>query len=401
MSSESGYYYVESAEEIRARRCAAAEARCGRLRQRLEALRFQADAAALTYGASVVAACRFPRALSGIGRDADRAERDVDAFEREIEAAASRFDAAIGSARAKAMSAALSTSLDALVRPATSAASTPSAASSKVSTSKAKPAGATDWRSGVAEEVERVMSRVTGDVATKAMSDLNGLVKRIGAETSEDRSRALVLTLREGTQQIREVQAALAVTRKEVERLLCLLDGLDGDAVTHARTRLSGHLTARPLPPGLSVEIESVAAAAVRERDREFVAIAAAEALAELGYRVESGFEIGVADGSGGIARLPDSDTHGIRIRDDDGMLSINVVKFGETSSVSDAIIEQKFCDDSARIRRELAAKGVQVDLRPHRGAGIVPLQVLRRSPRPDRSTGSGASHDVGSTRAR
>lgn len=396
MSSESGYYYVESAEEIRARRCAAAESRCARLRERLDLIRTQIEAAALTYGSTVVTATRLPRAVTRVAHDADRADREVDDFEREVEAAGSRLESALRDARSKAVSSVLAASLKAVVAPTASART---AAVSPAAT--AKVPGAEDWRNSVREEVERVMGRIAGDVDPSTVSELTALVRRISEETSADRAGALVLSLRERTQTIRETQAAVISSRAEVERLMRLLDGLEGSEIARVRARVAANKSTSLLPSDLGGEVERVAAAARRDRDRAFVAVAAAEALAELGYRVEAGFEIGVADGTGGIARMPESDTHGIRFRDDDGVVSINVVKFGDTNSAGDALLEQKFCDDSARIKKGMAARGVRVDLWPHRGAGIVPLQVLRRSPRPDRTAvGHGARNiERGKTR--
>jgi hypothetical protein len=121
-------------------------------------------------------------------------------------------------------------------------------------------------------------------------------------------------------------------------------------------------------------------------------------ALDELGYDVAEGFTTAVAAG-GAVVPLPRSPRHGVQVRERDGHVLFNVVRYtggqGQADVVADRDAEAHWCNGYDRLVALAAEKGVHLDLSRPEPPGLQPLQQV------DRPRDAGADADVDADRPR
>jgi hypothetical protein len=393
-----GYTVVDNGELAR-REQAAAEDHYRRVIEEAQAVGASIAAARGAFGLADV---EVP-AVAKVGRRAGAAELAAAAQATQAAVAAARvaYEAAMATARAEAMTAGSSAVMsgrgladDAVAERearraerAAQAEQTGAPASAAAEAAGVPPSQA-DERRG---QVQRVVARLPAEVPSEALRRIEAAAaKALGAVDDEvafarerDRVRMLVQTAADADRERRDVVA-------RVERWRAELDGLDGEAVAAVRDRLDHVDPLRPLPSDLGSAVRSAANDARSARDRSFALGALAETLDELGYEVDQGFSTAVSDG-GAVVPLPRSNQHGVQVRERDGHVYFNVVRYEDGSTgdaVADRNAESHWCSGYDRLVALARDKGVVLEMPPPAPPGHQPLQhVTAPGDRADRTT--------------
>jgi hypothetical protein len=307
-----------------------------------------------------------------------------------IAAARVGYEAAMAAARAQAMTASVAPITShgladdaAAERQARIAARRPAEVPSTSSTSAATPAPAIDAGAAAADErrdrvrqmVARLPAEVPGDalprVEAAAAQALAAVDDPVAFARALDRVRMVVQTISDADRDRRDALA-------QVERWRAELDGLEGQVVARVRARLDQVDPLRPLPSDLASAVRSAANDARAARDRSFALDALAETLDELGYAVDHGFATSVA-GGGAVVPLPHSNHHGVQVRERDGHVFFNVVRYadgdGRGDAVADRNAEAHWCSGYDRLVALAHDKGVVLEMSPPGPPGHQPLQ--------------------------
>lgn len=382
MSSGYGGYRVESPAEIERRRLASADVRYERACRELAEVELAVTAARKAYGDLGVA---VPRPARIRGEDAEAMEKAAAETEAATAQARAEHEAASQLARARAMTGALPrrggfklADLD------ENEIEQRRQAREQAEHAAAAQAAADNWAVGEKErfaEVERVAARLPADADAGVVRQLDDAVQR--ALVAEDEAgHALAMA------QLREIVAAEQKANEQRSRahtewaqLHEKLDGLSSGAVDEVRTVLASSDPDMPPPTDLMHRVESAAASARAESDKAFVLDAVVAAFADLGYEIDDNFA-GAVENTGEVVPLPWSRAHGVQVREREGHLLFNVVRFrdraGPTADpVADQQAEQRFCDDYDRLISAAAERGVTLHLARTDPAGLQPLQEV------------------------
>jgi hypothetical protein len=183
-------------------------------------------------------------------------------------------------------------------------------------------------------------------------------------------------------QTARDRQELIERNSVAVEALYRELDGLRGNEADTGRGALKGLDRSAELPGNLRERVAAAKAAAEAERDREFVLAAAAKALGDLGYTLGDDFRTAVP-AAGAVLDLPHSAQHGVRIRERNQRLQLNVVRFGAAGDgQTDHDAEDAFCRDFDRMRERMRQEGVDLTMLRADPPGQIPVQVVTDVPR-------------------
>jgi len=191
-------------------------------------------------------------------------------------------------------------------------------------------------------------------------------------------------SIRFQVQTAQDRQVRVERNRAALETLYRELDGLRGDVADTVRGVLKGLDESAELPGDLRERVAAAKEAAEAERDREFVLAAAAKALGELGYTVGDDFRTAVPS-AGVVLDLPHSGQHGVRIRERNRRLQLNVVRFdtrGEPDRRADHDAEDAFCHDFDRMKERMRRDGVDLNMLRADPPGQTPVQVIADVPR-------------------
>lgn len=185
-----------------------------------------------------------------------------------------------------------------------------------------------------------------------------------------------------------ELQAAVKLADEKSERrkrrgaLIRELDGLAGEEVEEARTRLMAE--ANIDAPTLDAAAVAAIAKRARERaDEEFVSAAVTRALTDMGYTVVDEMSVSVPE-QGVLVELPGSSNHLLRVRENAGRLQTNVVRIdptGARNAVGDAAAERVACEVFGTLRAEIEEQGVELSMERADDPGQTPVQVMRTRP--------------------
>jgi hypothetical protein len=361
-----GHYTVVSEEELRRRRLAAARDRFSRARAELLAFRVELNAAEATYG---VLAFAGPADEVPDGEDASALETGAEQLERAVESARAELDRAVSAARVRHFAA------------------EGSKLTASLKESGPRRRAAADQPGETREEVARVLARLPGSATQDAVASCNSLAtKCLTAVRATDREQ-LLAALRLAVQRESDRARTVAANRTKIGALYAELDGLAGRDVEVVRGLLKGAALDEPVTPDLEARVLAARNAAREELDREFVLGAAAEALAQLGYSIGEDFITAVPEG-GGLVDLPHSARHGVMVRERDGQLLVNVVRYDSTGNrepADDTAAEESFCTDFDAVRSILAERGVELDMLRADAPGATPMQVVPGRTRPAR----------------
>jgi hypothetical protein len=393
-----GYTVVDNGELARREQAAAEE----HYRRVVEVAQEVGASIAAGRAAFGLAGVEAPR-VATVGRRAGAAELAAAAQATRAAIAAARvgYEAAMAAARAEAMTATTGglTSLGladdaAAEREARRAAR---AAEQQVEVETTAESPAAERRDQVRRIVARLPAEVPDDtlrrVQAAAAKALAAVDDDVAFARERDRVRMAVQTAADADRDRRDVLA-------RVERWRAELDGLDGEAVAALRDRLDGVDPLRPLPSDLASAVRSVASGARAARDRSFALDALAETLDELGYAVDEGFATAVADG-GAVVQLPRSNHHGVQVRERDGHVFFNVVRYedaGSGDAVADRNAEAHWCSGYDRLVALARDKGVVLAMAPPAPPGHQPQQHV--APPAARRADRAAEAGVGQRRA-
>ena len=363
MSGPKGYSVrVESAEERLRRQTGEAQARCNVLSDRLEGLR------AVVEG---VSRCETPQTYT---------LEHLQSWEQRLQQAINQAENVIGTHRAEARL---------------------SAMASTAGLESLQFASLGDLRSaGHGRAYEQVEARQ--ELESK-LADILGRASEVDDQAVTDSLAAAaksVLSL-SGTAQTRawaalESDVARAVKQHRVKRR-CLADA-DREALRVAHVPGPGAETVRTMAArvtdeaGLSelrTQVGRVVAEHERELDAAFVAEQARLALADLGYTVDTPFDV-LADAGGFVARRYDLPDHGLQVQvnQSTGKMLTQVVAVPGTTPDDDTAAEEATCADVMAFTAAMAARGVRADLGPHLRPGEKAVEhSLTGTPRARRTT--------------
>lgn len=378
-SGRSWAYQVVSAEELRQRELAAANARLARANQGLAELEVTIAAAEATYGKLHVT---VPRVRSTPRGDPGEVTRLAVEVEAATTTTRGRVDAAVAEARAREIDRVVSDLLDAM-RPDDDRSGLPRTTSTGVmrpAAAATQPPAATQL-----DAARRVTERLPGDASADVLDRCRKLVTQVGEASTADRGEVLVAVLREEVRRAQERSRLVAQNRAEVERLYRQLDGLDAevggsldtgtdprgpvgtsrpggpgqieDAVASLRGYLRGVALDAPLPAGLADRVERACDAARKAQDRRYALKVTREVLEGQGYALGDDF-VTVAAAGGTLLPLAASRRHGVRVREAAGRILFEVVRFDRTKDgLDDVAAATTFCR-SVDTMVELAGKG-------------------------------------------
>jgi hypothetical protein len=345
-------YRVVSASETQRRARARAQGRLERAQARLATVAKRAEEARSRYGeqvTAVTAGSQGDTVTTSRQDDADVAAA-ADRTEAAAAAAEARLRAELAAARAHVVAVALRTTGTAATRVA-----------DLVSPATAPPAPDTD---ALAVTAARIMSRLDPDTPEDTA---NRLIALAGAVPNARGARHAEQLLDELRQDVRQAGRAAARERQRAERLAALaarLDGRTGPAVEAARAALA---TVDGEPDWSTVEqqVAEAAAAADRAADRGYAARAMTAALTELGYDVQEGFDVLLAERGSAYLRPHGWTDHAVRVsaRSDEAALRFAVVTGADSlaTAETDAAAEQEWCQRLDHLVPALHAAGVEL----------------------------------------
>jgi hypothetical protein len=233
------------------------------------------------------------------------------------------------------------------------------------------------------EALSRVISRMPSDAEPEALrrcEDLVGAWHRAPGNLQQDQILSAVRLL---VQREQDAAHARESNRTRINELYQELDGLGGREVETVRGLLRGLGAAAELPGDIAERVARARDAARAERDRAFVLAVAAQTLKDLGYALADDFVTAVP-GDGALVNLPHSPAHGLRVRERDHQLMLNVVRFGEPAQgdpLADVEAETLFCHDFLALRSNFGKVGVNLDMLRADPPGATPMQVVRERP--------------------
>lgn len=359
-----GHYQVVSAEELRRRRLSTAQDRYSRAAAAAQAFQSAVGVATVTYGELGVLAPQSANLRSG---EPEAFEQASESLAAEIETAKQQLAAAVAGARLRALSA-------------------DAARISSVLSEEPKPKNRSESPKSAEpkreETLTRILSRLPADTAPDVVARCDVLARRYLDATSQPERAKLLDVIRLLVQVEQDRQVLVRRNNEFLESLYQELDGLTADTVTTLRGVLKGLDRSSELPAGLREQVSAAKAAAEAERDREFVLVAAAKTLADLGYSVGEDFRTAVP-ASGALLELPHSSRHGLQVRERNQQLMLNVVRFdadGERDPLADKDAEESFCHDFAQLKDRLSLDGIDLRMLRADAPGQTPMQVVRDS---------------------
>jgi hypothetical protein len=372
---------------MRRRAIAAAQDRHARVMAEVEAFRGALAAAVSTHGDLPV---KVPATATGRPREAADWDRAAAALSSGLAGARRQLEEAVAAARTRTLAAE-----GARVRAVFAADPAPG----RPARAAAEPAaGAPADEAKLAEILGRLPAAAPPAVVSRC-EQLTAVY--LGLTNPAEQARVLD-GIRFQVQTAQDRQALIERNRAAVEALYRELDGLRGDEADTVRGVLKGLDQSAELPGNLRERVAAAKAAAEAERDREFVLTAAAKALGELGYTVGDDFRTAVPS-AGVVLDLPHSGQHGVRIRERNQRLQLNVVRFdtaGECDRLADHDAEDAFCHDFDRMKERMRQEGVDLTMLRADPPGKTPVQVITEVPR-SRQPGRAAARPAQAQRER
>ena len=366
---KSGSYQVVSAAEMRRRAIAAAQDRHARVMDQVLAFRGVLAAAASTYGDLKV---EVPSAATARPREAADWDQAAAALSSGLAEAQHQLDGAVQQARTR-MLAAEGTRIRAVF-----AAEPAPSRPARLAAADAATAGAPADEAKLAVVLARLP---VGAPAAVALQCEQLAAAYLGLSNPAEQARVLD-GIRFQVQTARDRQELIERNSAAVETLYRELDGLRGNEADTVRGVLKGLDESAELPGDLRERVAAAKVAAETERDREFVLGAAAKALGDLGYTLGDDFRTAVP-GAGAVLDLPHSAQHGVRIRERNRRLQLNVVRFGAAADgQTDHDAEHAFCRDFDRMREQMRQEGVDLTMLRADPPGQTPVQVVTDVPR-------------------
>lgn len=246
-------------------------------------------------------------------------------------------------------------------------------------------AAAAEHRSEAAAARRRRVEGAIEEIAALADADQLALRDALAGAVSEvapERQQHLLTQLESMIDHARQRQRAAARSRRRAEDLLAEALGYDDDElgplVADLRAVRDG---ARPLTEAEESAARHALAAAGRRADDRLVRTAIADALEDLGYEVDQGFETLAPGEHLDLTRTGSPDWAGYAVRaraDDAGGIRWHLVRDAsvQPTGAGDAARETSWCQDLASVHQQLAELGVATEITASMAAGEVPVMV-------------------------
>lgn len=360
-------YEVVSVEELRRRALQAARDRHDRALSRYNDLMSEVEAADAAYGSLGI---RTTRALPNLSSDSDVVGAATDTLEGQLASQLRIFTRSVCERRESKLRDMTAALLEAARPP------------NQLEPLQVRQAAKTA-ASATAVKALEIAARLPGDASTECTERCSRLVAEITQTTNEQRRDTLLSAMRETVQaEVQRVQNRRR-NRAAVEEMYGLLDGLGGEPIERLRGLLRGLPVDKDLPADLRSRVVAARQEAVLAADREFALAAASAALSSEGYRLGEDFVTIVATPDGALVPLDTSPRHAVRIRERDGQLLFNVVRFdeqGNTDPPSDGAAAESFCTSYDRVMSKLATMGVASKHELRYAAGSSHLEVRRQT---------------------
>jgi hypothetical protein len=231
------------------------------------------------------------------------------------------------------------------------------------------------------------LARIVGRLAVEASETNREMVTAAAQRVLTARSRTEARN-RLGDVRVRLDQAnAVAVERQrqaiQAAALLQPLAQADGSAEPLRAALRDVVAGRRELTADLSEQAERITAAVQHDADRQYLRQSVTEALAELGYDVEEGFQTAVPQNGRLQIRRSEWSAHGVRMILDESKQELRAVVVrteadtGWDQSRVDVEREQQWCADLDRLAEGLAAKGISYQVRTRSEVGAKALPVV------------------------
>lgn len=237
-----------------------------------------------------------------------------------------------------------------------------------------------------AVEVAEVIASLSPHASSAEQTTLEHLAERAVAAAPEDR-RTVLTELKFQVQRIGQLAAHRLAQGARAQRLLRMLDGIEGAEADDVRDLLQRVLTGEAELLGVDeARVATVRARAIAEEDRVYVLTHLAHAFAGLGYQVDG--LLATAPSTAGVAYafLPDTPDHAVELRLDQGRYDYRLVRTTATSDPArDAELEQGLCKHIGLVTADAHSRGIHYTLNHHRapGSAAVPYVAAAGAQRP------------------
>ncbi len=382
------YSVEESLEERRARERRRLDELADQLRARRDQIAARAETARSLYGLAVdlpepAASSTAASDIEEYGRLLKHARVRLDRAERELEAR-------VLTARTQALVTRLAGSHPEVGEAAISAETVLARQRALHSAGTPRPRDAgEDGETG--ESLALVAARVAGRLDARATDDVAKRMERlaiaVGEESNPAVARRTVEVLRREVQQANEQVEQEIARQAELNELRSRLSELPSERTTEIRSavdavdRLGGAVT-----EALRAEAEEAIAAARKDAERVLVLTALQGSLRELGYEVGEEFETLISERGFADARQATWRGYAVRVRSVSHADSFRfTVVRGKGSDprqrTRDIEVEEEWCSDFRKLREELAAEGIDLDMTQEVPPGSMPVLVAADLP--------------------
>jgi hypothetical protein len=251
------------------------------------------------------------------------------------------------------------------------------------------------------ETAARILDRLELDTDAVVPRELEDLAREIMLSPSLERAEKLASELRLRVQLYQQEQALRQQDAVTAQNLLeALQDDIPADLREALLTAASGM---ERLDPATRLSAERLLAAVEElraKREQEAAAVVLEQSLRDLGYEVDSVENTLFVEGGVIHFQRPGWEDYFVRLRLDpkESTLNVNVVRprSGEESEARkrlDVLAEDRWCSELPHLLKTLAARGLELKITRHLGAGELPVQVVDPASLPQTRTEEERSH--------
>ncbi len=233
------------------------------------------------------------------------------------------------------------------------------------------------------ERAANILARLSADVDPAELDRIESFVGSLDNARSDSQLDAALIQLRSLVGEAERSARGRHQRRETIETLERPLDGLGGSAVIAMRGFLRGIDLNTRLDLDLRARVAEIRATAEHERDRTFALKVLAESMEAVGLKVGDDFVTSVGAESATV-RLPGHGSHGVRVREHEGRILTNIVRFDQDwkrSPMTDKAAEETWCDSYHRTAAEMKRRGVAISLERADAPGQTPVQVEQNAP--------------------
>jgi hypothetical protein len=239
----------------------------------------------------------------------------------------------------------------------------------------------------VRDDITRVAGRLSADATAQEREDVAKAAERVLTARSRIDARNRLADMRARVDQANREAAGRLAQAAEAAQLLQPLAHADASAQPLRADLLKVVTGDAPLTEGLRERARTAAADVQRASDRRYVRNSVTEALAELGYVVDEGFQTAVVkDGVLQVTRN-EWNAHGVRMALDEEKQELRTIVVrtqadgGWDAARVDTERESQWCGIQEQLKAKLAARNVRYELLAVTAPGARPVPVVRGAP--------------------